>query len=239
MRTQHKNIGLTLLLFIGYSLSTWAQSGKYITVRDFETWTSATLNYKYSKKLKIGISQELRLKDNSSAVDKYFTNGFAEYKLLKPVRLGAELRYIRLNDNEGNVQGYENHLRYAFYTSFQHKVSRLSLKYRLQFQSQNELGLDVSQQTFPTQKLRLKIGGDYNIRKWKLDPRVSMEIFRTLGDVNDFTKFRATIGTKHNTKKAGAIGVFYRLERDLNEQYPKTTNVLGLNYQFTVKRKKK
>ena len=84
-----------------------AQTGTYYTIRDFQTWSSATLAYKLNKKVKLGISQELRLENNTSEVDKYFTEGFFTYKIAKPLKLGAELRFIRSNDNEGKVQGYE------------------------------------------------------------------------------------------------------------------------------------
>ena len=229
----------TLLLFLGGVPSLIAQSGEYITVRDFETWSSASLNYKLNNKVDIGLGQELRLKDNSSIVDKYFTNGTIDYKLSKMFTIGTELRYIRFNDNKGNIQGYENHFRYALHTSLEHDIKRLILKYRLQYQSQNELGLSSTEAVDPTQKLRFKIGGKYNIPKWKLDPRLSFEIYRTLGTVNDFTKFRMTLGTKVKIKKSSSIKLFYRMEKEMNELYPKTTNIFGLNYQFNLKRKKK
>jgi len=239
MRNHFYTIAITFFVLIGITPALFAQSGKYTTVRDLETWSSATLDYKLNKKIKIGLGQELRLKDNSSIADKYFTNGFLEKKLSKLFTIGTELRYIRLNDNKGDIQGYENHLRYAFYSNLEHKVNRFSFKYRFQYQSKNELGLSSAKAVSPTQKLRFKVRGKYNIPKWKLDPRLSLEIFRTLGDVNDFTKLRVTLGTKIKIKKASSIGLFYRVERELNELYPKTTNVIGLNYQFTLKRKKK
>lgn len=225
------------MLFGSIQLS--AQSGTYYTIRDFQTWSSATLAYKHNKKLKLGIGQELRLENNTSEVDKYFTEGFLKYKIAKPFTLGAELRYIRFNDNEGNIQGYENHLRHALNAQFKHEINRLELKYRFQYQSRKELGQTVSINNDPTKKVRLKIAGEYNIKKWKFDPKLSGEIFRNLGTNGDFSKIRGTIGTSYDTKKAGTINVFFRIEKELNELYPLTTHVFGINYQYTLKRKKK
>lgn len=224
-------------LFIGLALPIFSQSTQEITVRDFETWTSASLNYKINRKLKIGLGQELRLKDNSAVVDQFFTSGYGEYKIWKPISLGSELRYIRSNDDQGKVQGYENHFRYAFYTTLGHDVNRYTFKYRLQYQRKNELGLSEAEAKEPIEKLRFKISGKYNIRKWKLDPKVSVEIFRTMGSFNDFSKFRATIGTEYKTEKSGSFKFFYRFEKELNEAYPQWTNILGLKYEFNIKRK--
>jgi len=230
---------LTLLIASSSVYSCFGQSGKYYTIRDFESWSSINLDYKASKKLSFGLGEQIRLKDNSSTVNQFFTNASAEYKLTKAFRLGTEFRYIRLNDTEGNVQGYETHFRSAFYTKFQHKIKRFEMKYRLQFQSRKEWGLAQGVNSEPTNKLRLKVGGSYNIKKWKLDPVLSTEIFRTIGTNGDFSKIRGTLGTSFDSKKAGNFGLFYRLEKDLDELYPQTTHILGLKYTYSLKRKKK
>lgn len=239
MKRNYFAIGITMVLLLVSYVDLKAQSGDYIKVRDFESWTSATLSYKINKKFKVGLGQELRLKDNSSVVDQYFTNGFLKYDLFKPLTLGTEFRYIRKNDNIGNIQGYENHFRYALQATFKQDISRLSLKYRLQFQNRNELGLSSTNESIPVQKLRFKLGGTYNIPKWKLDPELSVEMFRTLGDFNDFSKIRTTIGTEYKIKKSGTIKFYYRFEKELNTTYPLTSHIIGLNYEFTFKRKTK
>ena len=237
MRIQSYIITLAVSIIGAAQLS--AQSGTYYTIRDFQTWSSATLAYKLNKKVKFGIGQELRLENNTSEVDKYFTEGFLKYKIAKPFTLGAELRFIRSNDNEGKIQGYENHLRHAINAQFKHDVNRFMLKYRLQYQSSKEMGQTASLSNDPTKKWRLKVGGEYNIKKWKLDPKLSGEIFNTMGTSGGFSKIRGTIGTSYNTKKAGSISLFFRMEKELNKTYPQTTNVIGVNYQYTLKRKKK
>jgi len=237
MRLQSYIIALTISLLCAAQLS--AQSGTYYTIRDFQTWSSATLAYKLNKKVKLGIGQELRLENNTSEVDKYFTEGFIKYKIAKPLTLGAELRFVRSNDNEGKIQGYENHLRHALNAQFKHDVNRLTLKYRLQYQSSKEMNQSAALSNDPTKKWRFKVGGEYNIKKWKFDPKISGEIFRTMGTDGDFSKIRGTIGTSYETKKAGSITLFFRMEKELNKNYPQLTNVIGMNYQYTLKRKKK
>lgn len=55
----------------------------------------------------------------------------------------------------------------------------------------------------------------------------------------DLIKYVLPIGTKYKTKSFGNIGAFYRIERELNVNYPKTTFILGVKYTYTLKNKKK
>lgn len=221
------------------SSSTFAQDGTYVTVRDMESWSRASLEYKPTKKWRFKLSQEFRLRDNSSNVRKYFTQLKTDYKIAKRVSLGVAGRFIRINDNKGNVQGYENHLRIALYTQYAHKVERLRLKYRLQYQNRNELGITKDEGDNPINKMRFRIASSYNIKNWKLDPRLSTEIFRTLGENGQFSKYRFTMGTKYSTKQYGDFGLFYRIQREINITYPVTTHILGLQYNYTLKRNNK
>ena len=85
--------------------------------------------------------------------------------------------------------------------------------------------------------LRFKVAAGYNIKKWKLDPVLSAEIFNQRGIDSGFDKFRVTLATGYKVKKVGEFGAFYRLERELNATYPMTTYILGLNYTYTLKLK--
>ena len=64
-----------LILFIAVFFPVYAsaQSGTKYIIRDFETWSSINLKYKPTKNLKVNLSQQLRLKDNSTSLNSYFT----------------------------------------------------------------------------------------------------------------------------------------------------------------------
>lgn len=217
-------------------LGLWAQDGTYHTIRDLESWTSATLKYKHSKKLDFSLEQQLRLKDDASTIDQYFTEFSVGYDILKPLNLTLGARYIRENDNIGKVQGYETHFRWNTDLTYKHNIGRFDLKYRLRYQSKDELNVEEKEES--TQTTRLKLGTKYNIRNWKFDPNFSAEIFNRLSNDQGFNRIRLTIGTSYEFKKAGEIGGFFRYEKQLVGEYPKTTNILGVKYQYTIKRKK-
>jgi hypothetical protein len=214
-----------------------AQDGTYVEVRDLETWSSAGVKLNLDKRWEFGLSEQLRLKTNSSVVSSYFTAFKINYIGWKRWELGGGFRFLRDNDTKGGIQGFENHSRYHIELAYKHKINRFKLAYRLRFQRKNELGVSEDEGDYPNRYLRLKLGLGYNLKNWKLDPKFSTEIFRHYeqGEENGFDKIRWTIGTEYKMKKLGALKLFYRMERELNITYPKTTNIFGLSYVYTFK----
>ncbi|WP_166461178.1 DUF2490 domain-containing protein [Flavicella sediminum] len=208
--------------------------------QDLESWTSIALKYKINKKWEVELQEQFRLKENISVTDQYFTQLDGSYKVTKNLSLGAGLRYINSNDNKGNIQGYEQHFRYHFDVSFKHKINDFTLKHRLRYQNKNELGVSEAEGDYAKKNLRFKSSVNYNFNNWKLDPKFSAEIFNRSeeGEENGFNKYRLTLGTSYKLKSAGEIGLYYRMEKELNESLPKTTNIIGLNYTYTFKNKK-
>ena len=231
-----------LLLAAAYVLAApvaSAQNGTYHTVRDLESWTSAKLKYKFSKKLDFGIEEQLRLKDDARTVDQYFTEITADYDITKHIGIGLGGRYIKQNDNVGKIQGYESHFRWNVDLAYKHKVERFALKYRIRYQNKDELQISEAQGDTAKRTVRLKVSADYNIKNWKLDPEVAAEVFNRLNNSEGLYRMRFTVGTTYKFKKAGELGAFYRIEKELQGDYPKTTNIIGVQYQYTLKRKKK
>lgn len=206
---------------------------------DLANWTTIGLEYKLNKKWSFGIEEQLRIKEDISTIDEYFTQLNAEYSISKKFTLGAGLRYIKENDTDGNIQGYENHFRFNVDASYKHKINDFTLKYRLRYQNKNELGVSNSDGDYANQHLRFKTAIEYNFKNWKLDPKFSAEIFNHFeeGEKNGFDKYRLTLGTDYKLKNAGTINLFYSIEKELNESIPKTTNIIGLKYTYTIKNK--
>ena len=203
---------------------------------DLETWTSVRLRYKASKKWAFELQEQLRLKENSAVTDQYFTQLTTRYKLTKYLSLGVGLRYIKRNDNQGKKQGFEDHFRYHFDLGFKHNLDRFAFNHRLRYQNKNELGVSEEEGDFAKKNFRWKSSINYNIRKWKLDPNVSAEIFNKSYDdgAKKFSKYRLTFGTSYNLKKAGKLDFYYRLEKELNKTFPDMVRIIGFNYIYTL-----
>ena len=123
----HKTNAIIPIIFLVFSLTAIGQT----TATDTELWTSIGLEYEASSKWSFEIEEALRLKDNIGAVDQYFTQLTASYKLFKGTRIGVGGRYIRRNDNRGAIQGYEDRFRFHIDATYKYDINRFSLRHRL------------------------------------------------------------------------------------------------------------
>lgn len=208
-------------------------------LNDLQSWNSIAIKYKLNKKWSFELEESLRLKENISEIDNYFTQLSAQYNITKQFKIGAGARYINKNDNTGDVQGYENYFRFNLDASYKHNLQDFTLGYRLRYQNKNELGVETSEGDYANQHIRFKASAAYNIHNWKLDPEISAEIFNHFeeGEENGFDKYRITIGSEYNMKKYGKVKFYYRYNKQLNETDPESQNVIGLKYTYTIKNK--
>ena len=206
---------------------------------DLEGWSSITLKYKHNKKLSFELEEQLRLDENISETKKYFTQLSTSYSVFKNFDIGVGARFIRENDNEGKIQGYENHFRFHIDASYKQKIDQFTLKYRLRYQNKNEMGISSEEGDVANQNLRFKTSLGYNIKKWKLDPKFAAEIFNHFekDEESEFNKYRLTLSTDYEFKKLGTLGLFYRIEKELNQTFNEKTNIIGLKYTYTIKNK--
>lgn len=208
---------------------------------DLESWTSLGIKYKLNKKWSFDLEEQLRLKENISEIDEYFTEVNAKYAISKSVKIGGGARFIKENDNNGAIQGYEDKFRFHFDLTYKHLLKKkLSVKYRLRYQNKNELGISKENGDFASEHFRIKTTFLYDFKKWKLDPKVAAEIYYnvTENEENEFSKYRLTLGTDYNIKEIGALSIFYRIDKQLNILNPKTRNIIGLKFVYELKTKK-
>lgn len=234
MQNVHNRLGILFILFFLIHQTVLSQDEN-----DFETWSSIGVEYKVNKRLSLGLEEQLRLENNSSEIDAYFTQFSTSYKVWGNFSLGGGLRYINKNDNQGKIQGYENHFRYQIDAGYKHKLNKFSLKYRFRYQNKNELGVSVEEGDEVKQYLRFKTALGYNISDWKLDPKLSFEVYKQLDVEGDgFNKLRWTLSTGYKFKKMGELKLFYRIEKELNVSIPSTISILGLKYVYAIANKK-
>ncbi|WP_248723440.1 DUF2490 domain-containing protein [Seonamhaeicola sp. ML3] len=231
---------LCLLMVMASLLFTSLAFSQNQDTRDLESWTGINLKFKLNKKWAFNLEGQLRMKEYITEVSEYFSDFGTSYTVFRGFKLGAGFRYIKENDNVGKIQGYENHFRFNLDASYKHKINDLSLKYRLRYQNKNELGISTSEGDYANQKFRFKTSLEYGVNNWKLDPKFSAEIFRSFGvdRENEFSKYRLTLGTEYKFKSFGTIGLFYRIEKEINVSVPEITKIIGLNYTYTIKNNK-
>lgn len=208
---------------------------------DLASWSGFELTYKLNDNWKFSMEEQLRLKENLGVIDAFFSQVSAEFNINKKIEFGAGLRFIRSNDNKGNIQGYESHLRFQFDTALKSNLKQFAFKQRLRYQHKTEVGSNKPENTQPNQHLRLKSGIEYKIKNWKFDPKIAGEIFYQLGagKVNEIDKMRISIGTSFKVKKVGGFTLNYLFERELNSSDAFRNHILDLKYTLEFKSSKK
>lgn len=225
---------LTLTLAFLLALITNTNCQEKSVIRDFEIWNNFSVSNEISKKWDIGLSEELRFIENAGKLDILITELTLDYKINKRFKIGVEYRFYRNTKNDGS---YEFQKRSRAKLSYNKKIDRFRLTYRLSFQNKNEnVWLNETTTDVPTYNLRNKISVDYNVKKIKLKPYLSTELFRLYKqDITpEFNKYRITAGANFSIFKNTRFELFYRLDRELNTGYPKSTNIIGtsLKYKF-------
>lgn len=230
------------LLFLSLSAIGYFSFGQDSTVvQDFETWNGVSVKKSFlEKKLDVKFNQELRLKDNSSRINSILSELEFGYDLNKRFNLstGYRLTFDKKND------GYEKYGRWFADLNFDHKLDRFKFDYRLRYQHQQQFGVSKDDGDYPEIKYRLQAKVEYNIKKWKLDPYISGELFfahqkyrriyvdeviEPTENINAFEKFRLTVGTSYSFNKVIELSAFYRLEREF-KSYPLFYNTPATYY---------
>jgi hypothetical protein len=210
--------------------------------KDLALWNSIGVKYTLFDKLKLGVEQHLRIKEDIATTDEYFTEVQAEYEILKNLEIGGAMRFIKENDNVGKIQGFEKHFRYQFDLSYKLDViKRFDVAFRLRYQNKKELDLADGVEDTPTETLRFKTSFEYNFRKWPLDPEFAVELFNRkqegIAFVSDarLSRYRLTFGTSYNLKKYNSkLGVYYRFQENTRVDNDFQTKIIGLSYSYSI-----
>jgi len=232
-QNQMKATFLSLLILATAAVSS-AQEVR--VVQDFETWTSVSFKYKVNKQWRFGISENLRLNTNSSTVDQHFLELTGTFKPIKKLSTSVEWRL----GGKKRTDSFQTFSRWFFAGVYEVEIGRLSLKPRLAFQTRNQYLGDISLKDVD-KHFRYRLGIDYNIRNWKLDPEASFELFRHSDndDGSEFSKYRIRIGTRIDIKDASSLKLFIAYEDELNKKYPLQATIVGIKYNFSAKRNSK
>ncbi len=229
MKRNAKYTIIALLIFTSVIENVVAQETKVVS--DLEQWTSIGISKKLGKNWKLSLDQEFRFTNDISKFDTYFTDLGVDYKLNKHFSLGANYRFYQ---NKNKDLDFVTQHRWNTDVKYKQKINRFTLAYRLRFQNKDE-DFFTGESSNNLYNLRNKFSVDYNIKKFKFDPFLDVEIYRQLEDVNtsELSKLRWTLGLEYSLKKFGDLEMFYRIDNELNQSYNKDSYIIGLGYKFS------
>ena len=194
-----------------------------------EGWGIAEVSIKATKKISINVAEHVRYKNDFSVLDKYFTQVGFNYELFKDFKLGVKGRFISDNDTEGNIQGLDSKFRFQTDISYKHDIGIVDLTYRLSYQNSNELGIS----DIPNQYARFRTGVNYKIKSIKTLLKIEAELFNQFkkgNEDNGVNLYRLTMKLNRKINKNNELGVFYRIQKDIDRIDPINRKIIGLKY---------
>jgi len=199
---------------------------------DLQLWANFGLS-KEIKDFEFTYEQELRLFQNISEVEMYFSDFGISYSLNKHVDFKTN---YRIKKSHTDIDLYEYSHRFNYDIKLSEKKKRFKFSYKIRFQTQIDNFLYINKTDFFESKLRNKFKCSYNLRHTKIEPFGSMEFFNDANTYRlEFSKIRLTAGVSYSKKKIGKISVFYRIEKQLQTDIPKNDYIIGTSYSFNLK----
>ena len=211
------SINIFFRLFLVLLFST-VQNSFAQNLSDTEGWSSIEVGLNISKKLSFSVSEHLRYRNKISTMSNYFTQLETSYQLFKDFNLGGGVRFIRENDDVGNIQGLETHFRYQFEINYKHDLKMLTLFYRLRYQHKNELGLPKEEVNIPNEYIRFRMGLGYKLNDLGIGLRLKGELFNQIQKENlenGFNRYRLSLDTYKKFKNFGKVTIFLWVPKEL------------------------
>lgn len=207
-----KAIGIFLLLISSCFVFSQDMS------QDFGTWTKIKSDFKINKKTSFTNKTELRTLDNSSQISQFYTQFSFNKKLNEKLSTSFAMRLRLLNKEYSYLLAnrFHNDL------TFRHKISDLSLYFRLR--TQINFNLNNSNEFYERTRLKLK----YKINK-KIAFYTYQELYFLLSPSERYfyDKTRFGIGIQYELNKKTDLEIKYLKINDINVENPSSLNVLG------------
>lgn len=207
---------------------------------DFGIWSSVEITKKL-KKIELNGELEFRMRDNLQNIARLSGKVGAEYRIIKPLKIGAAYQYIHFYDVE--YSDYQPRNRFIAYLQGRQKWGdfTFSLRERIQVTTKDESDRIKSSGKIDTYKMnpdwvwrnRLKIA--YDIPKSKITPAVSAESFYQLNnpDGNVFEGMRYTLSGTYKINKKQSVELFGLYDKEMNVNNPENRYVVGAAYTYS------
>ena len=215
-----KNAILFLILFLSLVIYSKVNAQTNDVENEFNTWISTDLKYKFSKKIQLTVTPELRL-ENDFEWNKFLLESKLRYKVFKYLDVSGGYRFTIENSNSNDVSYFQ---RFFIDLGTSKKFNRFEAKFGIKYTNEAEFNTD-NQYNY----LRYKGGIEYNIPHHKITPFFSLEAFHSL-DNKMVDKFRYHIGAAYKINKHNQIELGYKLDYYMTKY--KNSHILGLSYRF-------
>ncbi|MDG2343468.1 MAG: DUF2490 domain-containing protein [Flavobacteriales bacterium] len=204
-----------------------------------ENWLSGNINLKVNKHWKFNLENQTRFSLDNINFERNFTEFQIEKNIASWISWGVSYRYIlKKQAFDENIANYN---RYNYFWILKHhldKNERLNIQYKIQSQRRRETFSNTNKYVGELRKYwRIKTVLSYNIKNWKLDPKVGVEFFLRSNEhpTDQYNKYRISLGTKKKINKNQYITFKYMFEKQYKQWNPEVMHVFGIKYNYSLK----
>jgi len=191
---------------------------------DANLWSGISISKKY-KDFNFGLSEEIRLNENFTLINKTFTELTAEYKIIKSLRVGFGYRFNQVNKFE--YGGFVMNHRINFDLTYKNKFNYFKFAFRTRYQQKFDALKDGS--VYNRNKLTIKYDLDN-----PFEPYIASELFYQFNNVYEFNKSRISVGVKYKISDNSNLKAFYILQQEFNVSDPIMDHIYGIGYSFEL-----
>ena len=222
-----KTFPFIVVFFILFSSAAKAQES------DAALWATLSLEKQLSRKISISLDEEVRLKDNLSNPDLFYTNLGGLYKINKNLRAGLTYRLTE-KKQENNMFSIRHRLMAD--VIYRKKFYGYLFQYRSRIQPELKDFSASETGRIPSWDWRHKAELKYDYDRFV--PYAGTEWFLQLKDPENpernrmMRQYRIFAGTDYKINSNHTLGFYGLLDKELNTSNPLTTWVLGLQYAY-------
>jgi len=215
---------LILLFLIVIPFAGFSQS------KDFGIWYGISAEHKFSKKLELDLSANLRTFSNASKIDEAFLEGGLTYNLKKHLSVAGSYRLSKNVENNNSLY-------------YQHKIfldlkgslplGKINLSGRLRFQTRTKTYITSESDKFPDYTGRIKFKALFKTQTFPVDPYIYAETFCPMFSDKSGTigKNRFSAGVEISILKKHSVDLEYIFQRDY-QPHLSDINILSVNYDI-------
>ena len=218
--------GFIFLLCCGATLSLSAQQ------YDFGGLLNLEFEQKVVKKLDFNLETEARFNRNFTSFDRFKVGTSFDYSFLKKKRLKLSLGadYLLYND----LGTTEHRGRVVGALTYTEKFSNFKLNYRVRLQSTFYDELRGYHTINPKTYLRNRLQMTYTFKEKGMNVYASTEFFLRLYQRENYfiDNFCTIVGWEYKLNKKNSIGIFFRMDNEIQVKNPENNFYIGIKYGF-------
>jgi len=181
-------------------------------INDAGLWSTFTLKKEITKKTTLIFDQELRLKENYTRLNLFYSNIGVNYKITKRLSIEPSYRHIDKYTTE-NIFSYRH--RFSVDVNYKYKINRMSYSLRARYQRESKNVVSGKFGWLSEKYFRIRAQAEYQLSA-KLSTYYNLEfryqIFVPGNDMmfnNRWHRVRNVVGADYKTSESFTLGVYF------------------------------